>query len=731
MTIRSAGHATAAPQGERTGGRTGRGGGRTRGRSGDRGNGGIDGQGGQVGGQGNEVNDDVGRVPDFSIIIAQDCTYKDFLACNPKEYDGKGGAIVYTRWIEKMESFHDMSGCEENQKVKYTAGSFVDKALTWWNSLIRTRSREAAVRMSWEDFKTLTRKEFCLVNDMQKLETELVPHSVTLENKRIVRAVQKAETLIDEAIRNGSLKKNPEKRGNDGEPNRDENKRTRTGNAFATTTNLARREYNGTIPKFKPTAAPEACYEREGTDHFKAACPRVNQAQRPGRNRPNQVVANNGGQGRGNNGNQARVRVFMLGAEEARQDPNIVTGIEPSELGFSYEIEIASRQLVEIDKVIRGCKLEIEDHMFDINLVSFGSGGFDVIIVIDLLSNHKAEMICHEKEEASDESAGLQRGLDELIEPQSDGALYYLDQIWVPLKGDVRTLIIDEAHKSKYSVYPGANKMYNDCRDRYWWSGMKKDIDVYVSRCLTCLKLPRTTSGHDTIWVIVDRLTKSSHFLPIREDYKMDMLSRLYLNEIVARHSVPISIISDRDSHFTSRFWQATQEALGTRLDMSMGYHPQIDGQMEFSYNNSYHSSMRCAPFEALHGMVRFGKKGKLAPRFVGPFDITERIGPVAYRLRIHEELNGVYDTFYVSNLKKCLPNPTLQIPLDKIQVDAKLNFVEQHVKILKREFKKLKRSRIAIVKVRWNSKRRPEFTWEREDQIKLKYPHLFSSSSS
>ncbi|GKC54578.1 hypothetical protein Tco_1077323, partial [Tanacetum coccineum] len=116
---------------------------------------------------------------------------------------------------------------------------------------------------------------------------------------------------------------------------------------------------------------------------------------------------------------------------------------------------------------------------------------------------------------------------------------------------------------------------------------------------------------------------------------------------------------------------------------------------------------------------------------FVGPFEITERISPVAYRLRLPEELNDVHDTFHVSNLKKCLVDPTLQVPLDEIQIDAKLNFVEEPVEILEREFKKLTRSRIFIVKVWWNSKRRLEFTWKREDQMRLKYPHLFSSSSS
>ncbi|GKF12678.1 hypothetical protein Tco_0050604, partial [Tanacetum coccineum] len=129
-------------------------------------------------------------------------------------------------------------------------------------------------------------------------------------------------------------------------------------------------------------------------------------------------------------------------------------------------------------------------------------------------------------------------------------------------------------------------------------------------------------------------------------------------------------------------------------------------------------------------GVVRFGKKGKLAPRFVGSFEIIKKVDPVAYRLDLPEELNGVHDTFHVLNLKKFLAYPTLKVPLDEIQVDDKLNFMEDPLEILEREFKKSKRSRIAIVKVRWNSKRGLEFTWEREDQMKLKYPHLFSDIS-
>ncbi|GJY30854.1 putative reverse transcriptase domain-containing protein, partial [Tanacetum coccineum] len=396
-------------------------------------------------------------------------------------------------------------------------------------------------------------------------------------------------------------------------------------------------------------------------------------------------------------------------------------------------------------------------------------------INMTLQSSIKDRILAAQKE-AFDESAGLQRGLDEMIQLRNDGALYYLYRIWVPLKGDLRTLIMDEAHKSKYFIHPGADKMYYDLRDRYWWSGMKKDIVVYVSRCLTCLKVKAEHQRPPGLlqqpeipewkWegIAMDFVTR----LPRTSSG----LARLYLNEIVARHGVLISIISDRDSRLTLRFWQSMQEALGTHLDISTAYHPQTDGQsertiqtledmlrgcvldfggswdvhlplVEFSYNNSYHSSVRCASFEALYGrkcdyvllkvlpwkcVVRFGKKGKLAPRFVGPFEIIEKVGPVAYQLDLPEELNGVHDTFHVSNLKKCLADPTLQVPLDEIRVDAKLNFVEEPVEILEREFKKLKRSRIAIVKVRWNSKRGPKFTWEREDRMKLKYPRLFSA---
>nr|GFB73562.1 putative reverse transcriptase domain-containing protein [Tanacetum cinerariifolium] len=306
----------------------------------------------------------------------------------------------------------------------------------------------------------------------------------------------------------------------------------------------------------------------------------------------------------------------------------------------------------------------------------------------------------------------------------------------------------------------------------------------------------------------------------------MDKLTRIYLEEVVTRHGIPVSIISDRDPRFASNFWRSFQNALGIRLDMSTAYHPETNGQsertiqtledmlracaidfgkgwvnhfplVEFSYNNSYHATIKAAPFEALYsrkcrspvcwtklreaqilgpeliqettkkivqikqrmqaardrqknyadlkrkpmefqvedkvmlkvspwkGVVRFGKRGKLNPRYVGPFKVLERVGDVAYKLDLPEEMSRVHNTFHVSNLKKCHADEPLAVPLDGLHFDEKLHFIKKPVEIMDRKVKRFKRSRIPLVKVQWNSKRGTEFTWEREDQFPKKYPHL------
>ncbi|KAI3724632.1 hypothetical protein L2E82_36415 [Cichorium intybus] len=392
-------------------------------------------------------------------------------------------------------------------------------------------------------------------------------------------------------------------------------------------------------------------------------------------------------------------------------------------------------------------------------------------------------------------------------------------RIWVPKQGEARNLLLEDGHFSRYAVHPGSTKMYRTLKPMYWWSGMKRDIGRYVERCLTCLqvksnhqkpygeiqplpvpekkwdhitmdfvtKLPRTPRGYDSIWVIMDRLTKSAQFIPYKEKYRVDQLAKIYIDEVICRHGFPASIVSDRDSRFTSHFWQSLQKQLGTKVLMSTAYHPQTDGQsertiqtledmlrtcvidfggswedhlplVEFAYNNSYHSSIQMAPYEALYGapcrtptcwtevgekplvgpeivaqteekiklirenlkvaqnrqkqyadkrvkpikfqvgdmvmlkvspwkgLIRFGKKGKLSPRFIGPFRISQRVGAVAYRLELPDELHGTHDVFHVSHLRKTLFDKSQHVPLAEIEGDDRLRYPDQPERVLDRK---------------------------------------------
>ena len=418
---------------------------------------------------------------------------------------------------------------------------------------------------------------------------------------------------------------------------------------------------------------------------------------------------------------------------------------------------------------------------------------------------------------------------------------------------------MSEAHDTPYSVHHGGTKLYRDLREHYWWIGMSRDVAEYVQHCLTCqqvkaehqrpsgllqplmipewkwehismdfvMGLPKTLKGYNSIWVIVDRLTKSAHFLPVKNTYKMEQYAKLYVQEIVRLHGIPLSIVSDRDPKFTSTFWKSLHKAMGTRLRFSTAFHPQTDGQsertiqtledmlracvidfqgtweetlplVEFSYNNSYQATIGMAPYEALYGrkcrspihwdevgerkllgpeivqktvdivekirqrmktaqsrqksyadrrrkplefaigdkvflkvapmkgVMRFGKRGKLSPRFVGPFEILERIGDLAYRVALPPAMSGIHNVFHVSMLRKYTPDPSHVLSYSTLDLRQDLTFEESPVKILDREERELRQKKIRLVKVLWKNHEVEEATWEREDEMRTKYPHIF-----
>ncbi|GJR13545.1 putative reverse transcriptase domain-containing protein [Tanacetum coccineum] len=351
----------------------------------------------------------------------------------------------------------------------------------------------------------------------------------------------------------------------------------------------------------------------------------------------------------------------------------------------------------------------------------------------------------------------------EKLEPRTDGTLCLNGRSWFPCYGDLRTVIMHESHKSKYSIHPGSDKMYQDIKKLYWWPNMKADIWDNITMDFV-MKLPKSSQGYDTIWVIVDRLTKSAIFVPMRKTGPMEKLARMYLKEVVTRHEIPVSIICDRDPRFTSNFERSLQKALGTNLDTSTAYHPQMDRQSERTIQTledmlracvidfgkgwvnhltlcrspvcwaevgevqltrpeivqettekiiqikqrmqaardrqKSYADLKCKPMEfqvrdrvmlkvsPWKGVVRFGKQGKLNPRYVGPFKVLAKVGDVAYKLELPEELSRLY-------------------------------FVEEPVEIMDRKVKRLRQSHVPIVKVRWNSRRGPKFTWEHVNLLK------------
>ncbi|XP_075486269.1 uncharacterized protein LOC142525869 [Primulina tabacum] len=388
------------------------------------------------------------------------------------------------------------------------------------------------------------------------------------------------------------------------------------------------------------------------------------------------------------------------------------------------------------------------------------------------------------------------------------GILWMKGRLCVPDSDNLRQEIRAEAHKSKFSVHPGSTKMYMDLKNSFWWNGMKRDVAEFVSRCQVCQQVKAEHQRPGGLLQPLEipewKLTKTAHFLPVRMNYNLDKLASLYMDNIVKLHGVPVSILSDRDPRFVSRFWKSFQEAMGTKVTLSTAYHPQTDGQtertiqtlkdmlracalefssnwsthlplIEFAYNNSYHSSIGMAPYEALYGrkcrsplywdevgekalvgpelvqmtvdkvkivreklkaaqdrqkswadlrrrpvefhvgekayvkvspmrgVVRFSKVGKLNPRYVGPFEILERVGTLACRLALPPSMSRIHNVFHVSQLRKYIPNPSHVLEVEPLLIEGNLGeglkYEEIPIRIVDTKEQVLRRRIIPYVK--------------------------------
>ncbi|WVZ88829.1 hypothetical protein U9M48_035299 [Paspalum notatum var. saurae] len=358
------------------------------------------------------------------------------------------------------------------------------------------------------------------------------------------------------------------------------------------------------------------------------------------------------------------------------------------------------------------------------------------------------------------------------------GTLWYKNRICVPNVDSIRKLILSEAHDTVYSIHPGNTKMYYDLKKIFWWYGIKRAVAEYVAIYDTCQRvktehqrpagllqplkvqewkweeitmdfivgLPRTQKCYNSIWVVVDRLTKVAHFIPVNTTYSGAKLAELYIYRIVCLHGVPKKIISDRDSHYqaslkkspfetlygkrcrTPLFWNQTGEKQVFGPDIIQDAEQQLRivqenlrvaksrqrsyadvRRRELSFKVDDHVYLKVSP---MRGIRRFNVKGKLAPRYIGPFKILEKKGEIAYRLELPPSLSGVHDVFHVSQVKKCLRVPEEQTPLEGLEVQEDLTYTEHPIKILDTSERNTRNKKTKMCRVQWSHHTEAEATW-------------------
>ncbi|GKA69252.1 putative reverse transcriptase domain-containing protein [Tanacetum coccineum] len=807
-----------------------------------------------------------------------------FMKCNPAFFHGIEGAVELRRWFKKTESVFEISECIEGKKVKFVAATLEGPTLTWWKTKVKEYDVVAYTQRFNElalMFPRMVEPERVKVDAYIRGLTDNIKGEVTSSKPTDMNeAVRMAHKLMEQKsqARDARILEGKKQKWESLQSGNGSGKGNQKDNSRQTLQN-SQKQGNARAMVTAPTDGKLPLCERCFTRHVSQCTIKCHKCGKVGHKARNRCSMNI----KQEEAREVHGRAYAIKDAEP-QGLNVVTGtfllnnryasvlfdsgsdrsfvntrfsslldIKPIKIEDSYKVELADGRIVSMNIVLKGCTLNLVNHIFEIDLMPIELGTFDVIIGMDWLVKHDAVIVCGEKVVRipygnktliveGDKGLPPPRQVEFQIDLVPGAApvvrapyrLASSEMKELSKKDGSFRMCIDYSELNKLTIknrYPLPR--IDDLFDQLQGSSVYSKIDLRSGYHQLRIKEEdilitafRTRYGHFefqvmpfgltyTLSVFMDMMNRHGKHLKIILELLKKVRFGVHVDpakiEAIKSWAAPTTPTEVRQFLGLAGYYRRFIEGLWSRVDAKRecdSYHPgkanvvadalsrkerdkplrvrvlmitvhndlpkQIHHHLplvEFSYNNSYHAGIKVAPYEALYGrkcrshvcwsevgdnqhtglkLIRdttekiFQIKNHLlaarshqksyANKRAKPLEfevgdkILARMGPVAYMLELPEEFKGVHSTFHVLNLKKCLAEGDIVVPMDEIQLNDKLHTIEEPVEIVDREVKRLKQSRIPIVKVRWNSQRDPEFTWEHEDQIKRKYHHLFTS---